>query len=441
MTNKILGIAINDYNDFELNKVNNCRNDLNAITSILTSKYSFDNVELLMEKKQTTRKFLYNYLYEYFTNSLPTENILLIYTGHGDYNEIINTSYWLPSDSNPKDQSSWININDLLSYIKASKAFHINIISDSCFSGGIFETTSRGGGIKAIENKRSRLALTSGSLEKVSDGIKDGLSPFTEKLCLILSNNSLPLLPFSTLSNELLLSFNETRKQTPMFGSLANIGHEGGAMVFKLKENKEKSKIEYSEISLGLNIDFPFEIDYTCRVPLFSENSIFDSRFVNTFIQQLAFKRISETRVFINEDKAYFLYNKIFYLNIFYTIHTLNEQFLSLSLSFEDYFGGAHPSNCIDTLNIAFKPDRKLNFYDFSRLKKIDESLKNLIDKYSFDNEQKDVLHSYSEYFSLSNIDFSFNEQGFTLYFINQMPSSIMALGFLEIPFTDLPAS
>jgi hypothetical protein len=444
MKYKILGIAINEYDDFDLNKINNCLNDVNEIVSLLTSRYSFDEVELLSNKEQTTRKFIHNRLYDYFINSLEDENVLLIYTGHGEYNSTIKTSYWLPSDASPKDPSSWFNINDLLMYLRAAKAFHINIISDSCFSGGIFETASRGGGIDAFNKKKSRLALTSGSIEKVSDGIKGNLSPFTSNLCEVLTQNDENELSFLTLANEVITRFNSGRNQTPMFGSLANVGHEGGSLIFHLKDKNEgikKNGFDFSEISLGLNIDIPINIDYECKIPLFSENKVFDNIFVNTFIQHRAYNVISDTRTYINEDKDFIIErNKEigFSVNISYTIHTLNDKLLSLTIAVESYLGSMHPNNYISSLNIAFKPERILNLYDIIKFGDFQEFIKPMIEKYSVDEEHKETLKHYSEYITSHNLDFSVNDKTLSLYFLNHMPRAFIALGFLDIPIEQL---
>ena len=241
--NKILAVAINDYDDPNLNQIQNCKSDIEKIISILTTKYTFDDVEFISEKSSTTRKALFNYLNTYFINCLPDENVLLIYAGHGHYNEHLNTAYWQPSDADPEDSSSWISISDILTFIKASKAFHIGLISDSCFSGAIFEPMKRGGGIDAFETKKSRLGLTSGGLEKVSDGQEGKSSPFADCLINYLTKNTSKELPFSALATNIILEFSETKKQTPRFGALNEVGHEGGSLIFKLKFTEREIEI------------------------------------------------------------------------------------------------------------------------------------------------------------------------------------------------------
>ena len=237
--NNVLAIAINDYDNLELNKIQNCHKDVSSIVNVLTEKYAIDDVEFISEKSETTRKSLYNKLNEYFINRLEDENVLLIYAGHGEYNDKLNTAYWQPSDADPNDSSTWINISEIMTFIRASKAYHIGVISDSCFSGAMFEPMKRGGGIDAFNSKKSRLGLTSGSLEKVSDGHKGELSPFADSLIKMLNENTQDELPFSILGTNLIMEFNPEKKQTPMFGPLYNVGHEGGSFSFKLKKKRK----------------------------------------------------------------------------------------------------------------------------------------------------------------------------------------------------------
>lgn len=241
--NKIIAIAINEYDDSNLNQIENCEKDIRNIIQVLTDKYVFDDIELISSKTDTTRKALFNNLNEYFINSLDNENVLLLYAGHGQYNDKLNTAYWLPSDADPSDSSSWFNINDLLSFIKASDSFHIAVISDSCFSGGIFGPNLRGGGISAFNSKKSRLGLSSGSIETVSDGEINDQSPFAKSLIEILNQNTADELTFNSLASNVILNFNEGRDQTPMTGPLNNTGHEGGAFIFKLKSNSNELKL------------------------------------------------------------------------------------------------------------------------------------------------------------------------------------------------------
>lgn len=438
---KIIGIAVNQYDDPGLNNISNCLNDLNEVISILSSRYVTSDIELLSKKEQTTFKFLYNKLRDELRNALKTESVLIIFAGHGEYDSELSTAYWLPSDAVHTDVSTWFDISTLLKFMKASNALHIALISDSCFAGGVFEA-SRGGGIKALEGKRSRLALTSGGLEKVSDGEKNGHSPFAKKLIQVLKDNAQRELSFSELAHNVLLQFEEMRQQTPAFGSLSNTGHEGGALIFRLNENSTEVT-PYKEISLSLNLQLPIDIDYRCTIPLFLENSKFDSAFINAYVQHITFEAISKVRVFFTKDDTYLLeLNKRigFDLEIGYNISVLNDDYLSMIISVDNYFGGAHPSTNLYPLNFAFHPDLRLYFddvVDYSEYGSFEYFLSIMVDRFA-DVKQKDILIPYLQYQNPQTLDFFFDDSIMTISFLNSMPRVVMALSMFDIPLTDL---
>jgi len=250
--NKILAIAITEYDDPHLNKIQNCFDDVSKILKLLNSNYRFDDTLFIHRKEETTLSTLYSKLSEYFQNALEDENILVIYAGHGTFNPKLKTAYWQLSDSKPNDASSWLNIREVLTFIKASTAHHISIIADSCFSGALLQE-NRGGGITAYDNKKSRQALTAGGLEKVSDGVIGEGSPFSQTVIHILKENELRDLPFNEFSILVSQKFTVSKTQTPMFGTLHDVGDEGGTFVFELKQ-KPMAEINQSSIFDSLKV-------------------------------------------------------------------------------------------------------------------------------------------------------------------------------------------
>lgn len=252
--NKILAIGISEYSDCRLNNLANPVRDINAIVAILDDNYIFDDIERLITKEDTTLSKLNEKLHSFFIDALPTENLLVLYSGHGEHNGYLDNTYWQPSDAKAEDCSTWFNISDLIKFIDKSKATHISIISDSCFSGAIFNDNYRGGGIEALNGKKSRLALTSGSIEKVKDGTGCH-SPFAETLMNLLEENMQTDLAFNELSLNLIRQFNSAIRQTPMQGSLNFVGHEGGSFIFKLK-TEERSILTKNKINPYLKQEF-----------------------------------------------------------------------------------------------------------------------------------------------------------------------------------------
>lgn len=162
-------------------------------------------------------------------------------------------------------------------------------------------------------------------------------------------------------------------------------------------EDLPKEEIEFndiiSEMSISLDIEPPIKIDYECTLPVFRDNKYFQSSLINSKILNIGFEIISDTRKMLEDD--YFkvrLKETPFYLYISYNIQEINKNFLSLSINVENYFGTAHPNNYSYHINIAFNPEKNIEFRDLINIERgLKEELLNLIDLFSDDAEQKAV--------------------------------------------------
>jgi hypothetical protein len=431
--NKIIAIAIDGYSDPAIGNLKNCSEDINLLISTLSNSYQFDSIELFARLEQTTLSFLHAKLYNEFINSLEADNILLLFAGHGQFNSLLGTSYWLCSNSQKSDVTSWFNVEDLLRFFNASPAKHIALISDSCFSGAIFEL-NRGGGLPALDGKFSRQALTSGGIEKVSDGHQN--SPFNISLVEALNENTSDLMSFNQLSEKTILRFNQHRQQTPAFGSLVNSGDKGGSFFFKLKKD---GLTFIKSVQIPLEINQKVKIESSFKIPFFNENNYFKNDYINTFVQQLGYSIINDIRVFVAEDKEYSISRSseiMFYLEVSYTIETLSEKFLSIAITRSSYYGSAYPNHYVYTINFAFKPDRKISLYDildYGEFSNLENFLVIMVENYG-ETECKEMLKEYSTYEYSSQLDFSFNDKAFTIYYTNLLPHAFKACGYLKIP-------
>lgn len=195
---------------------------------------------------------------------------------------------------------------------------------------------------------------------------------------------------------------------------------------------------DYSTISIDLNVEVKNKIDYQCELPLFHTNTFFGANFVNTFIQQKVLETISNYRSWIIEIKEFIEKNEMpCYIDIHYNINYLTKDFLSLSIVNDSFIGGAHPNTSMDTLNFKFNPDTTIKLRDLIQYNDLKEFLTECINKYG-DEEQKESLIRYLEYISEESVNFLFNDKTLELIFINVLPRVIMALGFLEVPLSDL---
>ncbi len=434
---KIIAIAIDEYTNSPSKNLKNCANDINSIVQILKTDYEYDpdDSEIIIYSKpeQTTLSYLYSSLNQEFFNALESDRILLIFAGHGEYNEHLETGYWVCSDSNFDDPTTWFDLNILISFFSHSNAKNIAFISDSCFSGSIF-TRYRGGGLDAL-SKNSRQALTSGGLEKVSDGKENENSPFNKAMQLTLTENEQENFTFTSFCETTIERFPITKNQTPVYGSLNIKGNAGGTYIFKKKTKSITSGIFHNEALLSLEIDKRINIDSKISIPFFSGKTNVDLNFINIYVQQLGYKIINDIRVFASEDLQYLIDRSSEYpfeVESGYTVNRLDEEYLSISLSQYEYFGTPHPNFYMYSLNFKLKPTIKVKLFEVFDINYID-GLTNLIKEFSDDDCEEELL-KVLENINIDDLDFSFNDDTLCLYFINHLPHALKACGIVEIP-------
>jgi hypothetical protein len=116
------------------------------------------------------------------------------------------------------------------------------LISDACFSGDIF----RGSTVSIpfeesdkyyakVNNVSSRKALTSGGIEPVLDGGKEGHSVFAYYLLKALDSNEKKYYDASQLFDNIKIPVINNSDQSPQFNAIKNAGDEGGQFIFLKK--------------------------------------------------------------------------------------------------------------------------------------------------------------------------------------------------------------
>lgn len=243
----ILAIGINQYTHCP--PLYNAVNDAQQMVNLLTSKYQFDHTEVItLFDGDATRRNIFLHLENLARKITPEDNLLIYFSGHGTYKDIIDEGFWVPVDAYLDDQSSFIPNSSIIKYLKAIKAYHIIIISDACFSGALF-TEKFVSVQERQENIPSRWLMTSGRNEVVSDGKPGQHSPFADSLLLHLQSNREEVLPITRLSNSILEDVGGNSVQLPRCEPLRDVGHRGGEFMFRVKGSvaaapKKERKVE-----------------------------------------------------------------------------------------------------------------------------------------------------------------------------------------------------
>lgn len=232
-----LVIGINNYSG-EWKPLQNAVNDAKAVAAQLSSLYEFESIKTLYNEQATRTNILKEYEW-LIANVRENDNLLIFYSGHGDYKENLQRGYWVPVDATTGSVSEMISNTDIKDFLGAIKSKHTFLIADACFSGDIFRgktlTIPYENSFKyynQIYSKPSRTAMTSGGLEPVMDGGKEGHSVFTYYLLKSLGSNQNKFFDASQLFNDIKVAVINNSNQTPGFSPIVNTGDEGGQFIF-----------------------------------------------------------------------------------------------------------------------------------------------------------------------------------------------------------------
>ena len=216
--------------------------DTKELEDILKKNYHFDEIHSLYDKDATIKNI--NEKFKYLQGRLKEDDSLFIfYAGHGYLDIFSDTGYWIPVDGGSRQSplERWLPNGVIRGFISKMKARHILLISDSCFSGSLFNTY-RGvlpavtdGYLNKANANRSREVITSVGLKLAPDK-----SPFSRHLILALKENRSHNLDSITLFTEI---DGGIRKKTnkikskeellPIYGTLLFVDHEiGGRFIF-----------------------------------------------------------------------------------------------------------------------------------------------------------------------------------------------------------------
>lgn len=234
-------IGIDKYSG-EWKPLTNAVNDAKAVQQQLSSKYEFFSIRTLFNEQATRANILSEYEW-LMANIKENDNLLIFYSGHGDYNDVLQKGFWVPVDAKNSSMSGLIANTDIQAFLSGIKSKHTLLIADACFSGSIFRgktlTIPYENSFKyynQVYSKPSRSAITSGGIEPVMDGGKEGHSIFTYYLLKSLTNNQNQFFDGSQLYNDLKVPVINNSNQTPGFSPIVNTGDEGGQFIFVKKQ-------------------------------------------------------------------------------------------------------------------------------------------------------------------------------------------------------------
>lgn len=190
--NHLLAIAIDGYQ--QLPRLSNCVRDVEGLINVLHQEYTFEkeNIYTLYNEEATGERII-ELLEELPGKIDPEDNLLLLFSGHGEYRELQEAGFWVPVDARPGITRDLISISDIKIFLNPLSCHHLVMVIDACYSGSIFKRTRSTGPSKLLTKDPSRWGLTSGRLHPVLDGQPGTHSPFANSMIKQLKSNWEPL--------------------------------------------------------------------------------------------------------------------------------------------------------------------------------------------------------------------------------------------------------
>ena len=235
-----LVIGIDSYSGY-WPQLRNAVNDAEGVAKTLKNDYLFDTVITILDN-QATRDNIIHELENLTNNVKSNDNLLIYYSGHGQFKKELNKGYWVPVDAKSNSIADFISNGDVKTFLGGIPAKHTLLISDACFAGDIFrgkptesipfDPNNMERYYKEVYSKSSRIAITSGGLEEVEDAGKEGHSIFTYYLLKSLKENQSRYLDAGQLFNDFRIAVTNNSEQTPLLQVVRDTGDEGGQFIF-----------------------------------------------------------------------------------------------------------------------------------------------------------------------------------------------------------------
>jgi len=235
---QLVVIGVNDYKYPPWQILKNAVVDSDRISAVLTGKYGFTEEERLIDA-QATRQSIISKLHAICKNHIKGDSLIVYFAGHGIQDPDSGKGFWIPQDATG-DKSTWINNETMLEVLQGSRASHILLISDSCFSGTLnpVPTPVAHYDYDQLEALSSRWILTAGRIEPVSDGNAGEGSPFNRLLCGYLEGANQEAISaeeiFLQIRNEVYAQFS----QQPTFGSFDLAQHRAGQLILRVDDGR-----------------------------------------------------------------------------------------------------------------------------------------------------------------------------------------------------------
>ncbi len=239
-------IGINNYQEWP--QLRTAVKDAEGLKDVLLRRYKFPKDQVILKvDREATRRSIIRDLRNLASNLTIKDNLLIYFAGHGQLDDLTGDGFWVPVEGKLKAPDTWIshaNIKNILSSENV-KAKNIVVVADSCYSGMLL----RGGPsllsvddkkyqfkLKEMASRRSRQVITSGGLEPVADGGRNGHSLFAYYFLKALEENTRKAIDLENLFHTYVWKpVTDIGGQRPNVGRLKTPMDEDGQFVLVIK--------------------------------------------------------------------------------------------------------------------------------------------------------------------------------------------------------------
>jgi len=185
--------------------------DAGILANLLSRDFGFQITRLFGE--QAKKEAIEKAIRQITESAGPSDNILICYTGKGNYDITGKYGWWLPAGARPENPSDAVTNMIVYSQIVKTRARHLLLISDAPFSPALV-----GKSPPLSSGKKSRWALVAGKP-------MGGLMP---SLIRVIGAQDSPRLGI----REICRKMSKKTEPAPIFGPIKNTGDAGGDFTF-----------------------------------------------------------------------------------------------------------------------------------------------------------------------------------------------------------------
>lgn len=223
-TNYALFIGVDDYEEEYIPDLNGQPTErIEALYQVLTNSYNFGANNSTMLKNPSLLD-ISDALGKLKQNVTDKDQVLIVFSGHSNYNQQEKYGYWMPADAHPKFGANIYRNTQLQEAVRQINSKHTLIISDAVFSGNILVSNRS---LEKSDVVKSRMVLCNGSLGEYS-----ATDVFLKYITKRLENNKLDNLSASRLFMSIEVPIINNSVDIPRFGAIADTGHRGGYFIF-----------------------------------------------------------------------------------------------------------------------------------------------------------------------------------------------------------------